>query len=147
MKLAARPLVPGSACGRLLTLSEPLSFWGGYDPGQGAIVDSHHPQRGGQLAGAIVALPASRGSSSTSAVLAEAIRLRTAPAGLILARPDGILALGAIVAEELYGHRCPIVVAEHGWPFAGLDGATASIRSDPSTMVGEIEIQDGETET
>jgi len=55
-------------------------------------------------------MPFGRGSSSSSTVLAEAIRLGTAPAAIVLLEPDPILALGAIVAKELYGRALPIVV-------------------------------------
>ena len=51
----------------------------------------------------------SRGSGSAPGGLAEAIRLRTAPAGIILVRPDINLAIGAAVAETLYGKPCPVL--------------------------------------
>jgi hypothetical protein len=43
-------------------------------------------------------------------VLAEAIRAGTAPAAIVLLEPDPIVALGAIVARELYGTAVPVVV-------------------------------------
>ena len=55
-------------------------------------------------------MPSGRGSSSSSYVLAEAIRAGTAPAAIVLREPDGIVALGAIVARELYGATIPVVV-------------------------------------
>ncbi len=55
-------------------------------------------------------MPSGRGSSSSSSVLAEAIRAGTAPAGIILLEPDGILVLGALVARELYGRSIPVIV-------------------------------------
>jgi len=55
-------------------------------------------------------MPSGRGSSSSASVLAEAARRSTAPAAIILCEPDLILAIGAAVAEELYGVRIPIVV-------------------------------------
>jgi uncharacterized protein len=91
-------------------LGEPLSFWGGYDPATGRIVDARHPQRGESLAGKVVLMPGGRGSSSSSAVLAEAIRAGSGPVAIVLRDADTIVALGAIVAEELYGRRCPVVV-------------------------------------
>ena len=56
-------------------------------------------------------MPSGRGSSSSATVLAESIRLGTGPAGIVLAEPDEIVAVGAIVAAELYGIAIPIVVA------------------------------------
>jgi predicted aconitase with swiveling domain len=93
-------------------LEEPLSFWGGVDPSSGRIVDIHHPQRGTTITGTILVLPGGRGSSSSSSVLAEAIRAETAPLAVVLAQPDDILVLGALVARELYGRSCPIVVLD-----------------------------------
>ena len=54
-------------------------------------------------AGRILVMRAGRGSSSGSSVLAEAIRAGTAPAAIVLAERDAILAVGAMVAAELYG--------------------------------------------
>ena len=51
----------------------------------------------------------SRGSGSAPGGLAEAIRLGTAPAGIILVKPDINLAIGAAVAETLYGKSCPVL--------------------------------------
>ena len=104
-------LVPGVGTGEALLLDEPLSFWGGLDPATGRLIDAHHPQLGAMLTGRVLAMPSGRGSSSSSYVFAEAIRAGTAPAGVILAEPDPILALGAIVAAELYGVAVPVVVA------------------------------------
>ena len=56
-------------------------------------------------------MPHGRGSSSSSSVLAEAIRLDTAPAGLMLDEPDHIITIGALVANRLYGKRVPVIVA------------------------------------
>jgi uncharacterized protein len=103
-------LAPGGTTGRALVLSQPLSLWGGLDPANGDLIDPHHPQRGARLAGRIVIMPAVRGSSSSSSVLAEAVRSGHAPAAFILGEPDLILAVGAAVAEELYGARVPIIV-------------------------------------
>ncbi|HEU4865626.1 MAG TPA: DUF126 domain-containing protein [Actinomycetota bacterium] len=106
----ARTLVAGTAMGRALVLDEPLSFWGGIDPATGDIVDSRHPQHGQNVAGRILVMPSGRGSSSSSSVLAEAIRAGTAPAAIVLGEADPILALGAIVARELFGTTIPVIV-------------------------------------
>lgn len=105
-----RHLVGGSAAGELLTLTAPISLWGGLDPETGMIIDQNHPELGRRMTGMIVAMPFGRGSSSSSSVLAEALRLGTGPAGFILDRPDSILVIGSLVAHRLYGTSCPIVV-------------------------------------
>jgi uncharacterized protein len=106
-----RALAPGSAKGAALVLSEPLSFWGGVDPANGTIIDRHHPQVGESIRGKVLVMPSGRGSSSSSSVLAETIRAGTGPAAIVLAEPDGILALGALVASTLYAKTTPVVVA------------------------------------
>lgn len=110
MSWTGRTLVPGGVTAPVLLLGEPLSFWGGMDPHDGRIIDRNHPQHGTALTGRVVAMAAGRGSSSSSSVLAEAIRLGTAPAALVLGEPDAIIALGALAAAELYGVHLPIVV-------------------------------------
>lgn len=109
--MEATRLVEGSASGDALVLDEPLSFWGGLDPLTGEIVEVNHPQRGQRVTGRILVMPSGRGSSSSATVLAEAIRLGTGPAGIVLGEPDQIIAIGALVAAELYGTRIPVVVA------------------------------------
>lgn len=106
----AHALAAGDAAGPALVLTAPISFWGGVEATTGRIIDRAHPQHGASVAQCILVLPGGRGSSSSSAVLAEAIRLGTAPRGIVLGAPDPILTVGAIVARFLYGLACPIVV-------------------------------------
>jgi uncharacterized protein len=102
-------LTRGRVTAPLISLAEPLSFWGGFDAATGKIIDHRHPDLGRCLSGAIVRMTAARGSSSGSSVLAEAIRTGTAPAGFIVRERDAILLLAALVADELYGKPCVIV--------------------------------------
>jgi predicted aconitase with swiveling domain len=114
VRLAAHVLCPGEASGPLLVLAEPLSFWGGFDPRTGVILDTHHPQCGLRISGSILLMPQTRGSGSAPGALAEAIRCRTAPLGIVLRRRDVNLAIGSIVAGSLYGTACPILTLESG---------------------------------
>ena len=114
-ELKGRNLVAGAASGPLLVLDEPLSFWGGLDPETAEIIDRRHPQSGMRVAGSVLAMPSGRGSSSGSSVLAEAVRRGTAPVAILLREADEIVALGAIVAAELYGIACPVVVLGEGY--------------------------------
>ena len=84
MKITGRWLHGESISGQILRLDEPLSFWGGLDPSTGEIIDQAHPQAGASMAGAVVAMPGSRGSSGTPGVLGEALRTGAGPAALIV---------------------------------------------------------------
>jgi uncharacterized protein len=103
-------LTPGEARGQPILLQTPLSFWGGFDSATGQIIDQHHPDHGITLSGCILMMESGRGSSSGSSVLAEAIRAGTAPAAILLRQRDAIIVTGAIVAAELYGINCPVVL-------------------------------------
>ena len=115
-----RVLVAGAAEGAALVSREPLSFWGGYDQNTGEIIDRRHPLSGAMAAGCILAVPSTRGSSTTTAVLLEAIRLGTAPAALLTAGADSFLALASIVADELYQKPLPVIALNPG-DFARLE--------------------------
>jgi len=125
--VSGRLIAPGRARARALVLDEPLSLWGGLDPATGRVIELRHPQHGARVTGRVLVLPAARGSSSSASVLAEAIRAGTAPAAIVLGEPDLILALGAAVAEELYGVQIPILVLPAADLAAIQDGATVDI--------------------
>jgi hypothetical protein len=115
------PVVSGTAEGLALVSSEPLSFWGGYDYHSGEIIDRRHPLSGSVAVGCILAVPFSRGSSTTAAVLLEAARAGTAPAAIITTGPDSFFVLASIVARELYGPEAAIpIVAVSREEFARL---------------------------
>ncbi|MEC7908692.1 MAG: DUF126 domain-containing protein [Actinomycetota bacterium] len=105
-------LVSGKANGEVLKLDEPLSFWGGVDPKTGEITDLRHPQGGMSVKGKVLMMPFGRGSSSGSSVIAEGVRSGSGPAGIIMMEADEIIALGSIVADEIYGKAMPVVVVE-----------------------------------
>lgn len=135
MRLVVEALVAGSATGRALVLDEPLSFWGGVDPHSGEIIDRHHPQSGAMTRGTILCMPHGRGSSSASNVLLECIRSGSGPAGIVMREPDSIVALGAIVAAELYPDRpCPVVVLGDSYESI-VDGASVAIDT-PHLVIG-----------
>jgi cis-L-3-hydroxyproline dehydratase len=104
-----RVVVAGSAEGEALVTHEALSFWGGYDFQTGTIIDKHHPLAGVSAAGRILAVPFSKGSSTTTAVLLEAVRAGTAPAAILTTDADSFFALASIVAGVMYGRSFPVV--------------------------------------
>ena len=130
-----------SITGSALVLDEALSFWGGIDPASGEIIDAHHPQRGANVRGRILVMPSARGSSSSASVLAEAVRAGTAPTAIVLGEPDLILAIGSVVAEELYGLRVPVINVDDATLHAITDEAV--VRIGPDDAVGFVPPTDG----
>lgn len=133
---AAKAYAPGVAEGLALVLAQELSFWGGIEVETGRIIDHSHPDLGRNVAGGILVMPSGRGSSSSSSVLAEAIRLGTGPLGIVLARPDPILTVASLVAQTLYGVRCPVVVC-------AIDGFASGDRlriSSTGTGAAQVEV-------
>lgn len=107
--LWGKAIIPGEARGAALVCNEPLSFWGGYDWKTGEIIDRRHMLSGAIATDRILAVPFTRGSSTTTAVLLEAIRAKTAPAALITTDTDFFFALASVVADEMYASPLPVV--------------------------------------
>ena len=137
-----RILHAGTATGPVLRLDEPVSFWGGVDPETGTIIDRAHPQVGASMAGAVVVMPGSRGSSGTPGVLGEALRRGTGPAALIITKADVNLIAGTIVAAALYDVHCPIVQVDDDVLTSLASASTITVAT-----VGELIVDDGTSES
>ena len=109
VRIEGRCLVEGATQGTLLFADVGLSFWGGVDPASGEVIDRHHPLSGERLAGRVLAIPGGRGSCTGSSVLMELISNGHAPAALVLAEVDEILALGVLVAQVIFQRSLPVV--------------------------------------
>lgn len=133
--LSGQPVVPGHAAGRAVVLHQPLSLWGGFSPRTGEIIDRRHDRSGTLVGGTVLVLPHGKGSSTASAVLLEAIRAGCAPAAIITRQADPILALGAIVAEQLYGTTVPMVVLASDDYSSLADGDDLAIEPDGTVRV------------
>ena len=105
------------------------------DPHTGRVGDPHHPQFGASVTGRILIMPSGRGSSSSSSVLAEAVRLGTAPLAILLAEPDEILMLGALVAQHLYARTCPVLVLPEAAGGAVATGDHVAVSADGTVTV------------
>ena len=114
---------------------EPLSFWGGYDWQTGEITDRRHPLSGQIAAGRVLCLPFTRGSSTTTAVLLEAIRNGTAPVAILTTASDFFFALASVVADELYTRPVPLIALKAN-DFALLSsGDKLVIKQDGSVFI------------
>jgi len=107
--IEGKSFIQGTASGVALATSEPLSFWGGYDWKTGEIIDRRHPLSGMIAKDKILVIPFTRGSSTTTAVLLEAIRAKTAPKAIITTATDFFFALASVVADELYQMPIPLI--------------------------------------
>jgi len=133
--MRGRPVVAGRASGEALASVEPLSFWGGYEYRTGEIIDRRHPLSGHIAAGRVLAIPFARGSSTTTAVLLEAVKAGTAPAAILTTGVDSFFALASIVADEMYGKSIPVVALPPD-DFASLKtGQQIEVRPDGTVEV------------
>ena len=109
LTIQGKAFIAGSTNGPALVSNEPLSFWGGYDWKNGEIIDRRHSLSGMVAKGKILAVPFTRGSSTTTAVLLESIRAGTAPNAIITTATDFFFALASVVADELYANPIPLI--------------------------------------
>ena len=123
-------IIPGNVTAEVLAAEEPLSFWGGYSQETGEIIDRRHPLSGQNAAGRILAVPFSRGSSTTTAVLLESLRAKTAPAAILTSTPDAFFALASIIADELYQSPIPLLVISQADLFSLLTGDRLRITAE-----------------
>ena len=107
--IQGRVLIPGQASGLALVLDETLSFWGGFNPVNGEIIDVHHPQYQQHVGQSILCIPKSRGSAGTPAAIAETLRNGSGPTAFILANPDTNISVGVMVANRLYELEVPVI--------------------------------------
>ena len=124
-------ILAGSGAGPLVVLAKPISLWGGVEPSTGRIIDPRHPDHGKDISGSVLVLPATIGSSSSSAIMLELLRQRHAPAAVVLGRVDAILTLGIIVAREMGYPTIPVItlaaedlarLPSQGWATVSGDG-------------------------
>jgi predicted aconitase with swiveling domain len=128
--LQSEVLLAGCAQGAVLKLTDPISFWGGVDPVSGKIIHRQHPQYGESVAGKILAMHRSIGSSSGSSILLELFRVGCAPAGIILTEADLVVSLGVVVAKEMGFEKIPVVCIQSS-EFAALpEAVTISISGE-----------------
>ena len=109
MSIKARVIFKGTAAGPVLWLDEPLSFWGGFDPATGIIIDNNHSQKGQCIKDMILVMPSTRGSGGTPGGVAEAVRNGSGPAAIIMKIADANVMIGAAVAQKLYTLTCPVL--------------------------------------
>ena len=137
--VTARTLCVGVAVGPVIRLDAPLSLWGGIDVKTGSIVETRHPQVGVCLAGNVVVMPGTHGSSGGGSVLLECLAQKTSAAAWILTVPSDILLVGALVARELYGVKLPVVLTSPDAVAAIADGIRVRVNAiQVEAVISEI---------
>lgn len=109
--IRGRAVVRGRAEGPALVADATLSFWGEVDPVSGKVIGKGHPLEGQSLAGRVLVIRSTRGSSATPMVLNLARLEGVAPAAFLNVEVDSLAALGAIV------NRIPLVTELEQDPF------------------------------
>jgi len=89
----------GHAEGEALVSPEPIGFLGGVDPDTGVVTEAGHPLEGECVAGRVLIFPTGKGSTVGSYTLYRLARARLAPAAIVNAEADPVVAVGAIIAE------------------------------------------------
>jgi len=99
MKLRGRVIRQGRAEGEALVSQQSISFFGGIDPESGVIVEAGHELVGKSITDKILVFPRGKGSTVGSYTLYRLRRKGLAPAGIINAESEAIVAVGAIIAD------------------------------------------------
>ena len=97
--LTGRVIKAGHAEGEALVSREPIGFFGGVDPETGVVIDVGHPLQGECVAGRVLVFPTGKGSTVGSYILYRLKSSGVAPAAIINAESEPIVAVGAIISE------------------------------------------------
>jgi predicted aconitase with swiveling domain len=99
VELLGRVIKAGTAEGIALVSAQPVGFLGGVDPETGAVIESGHPLEGETVAGRVLVFPTGKGSTVGSYTLYRMSKAGTAPAAIVNAESEAIVAVGAIISD------------------------------------------------
>ena len=99
IRILARVVKAGRAEGEALVSPDPIGFLGGVDPDTGVVIETGHPLEGECVAGRVLVFPTGKGSTVGSYTLYRLARNGLAPAAIVNAESDPVVAVGAVIAE------------------------------------------------
>ena len=99
MQMQGRTIKAGKAEGIALVSPEPIGFLGGVDPETGLVVEPGHALQGECVTGRVLVFPTGKGSTVGSYTLYRMAVSGTAPAAIVNAESEAIVAVGAIIAD------------------------------------------------
>jgi uncharacterized protein len=132
--IRGRGIAKGWGAGPMLVSPEPVSFLSGVDPKTGTIVEKGHPLQGENIAGKVLAFPYGKGSTVGSYVLYALSQNGHAPAAIINAEAEPIIATGAIIGRIPMIDRIEIPIKRLK------SGAYAEVNGDTGEMLYEGEL-------
>ncbi|MGD9144060.1 MAG: DUF126 domain-containing protein [Anaerolineae bacterium] len=99
LELQGRIIKSGQAEGLALVSPEAIGFLGGVDPETGTVIEPGHALEGQSMAGRVLVFPTGKGSTVGSYTLYRMAQAGTAPAAIINAESEAIVAVGAIISQ------------------------------------------------
>ena len=99
MILEGRKVSKGTAEGTALVSTEGISFYGGVEPETGKVVEKGHPLEGQAVTGKVLVFPTGKGSTVGSYTMYWLASNNLAPAAIVNAQSEAIVAVGAIISN------------------------------------------------
>jgi len=128
--IKGRSISRGIGKGIALVSKDAISFLGGIDPKTGMVVEAGHAIEGKCVAGRVLIFPRGKGSTVGSYVMLQLKKNGVAPAAIINAEAEPIIAVGAIIS------KIPMVdKLEKGALFALKDGMELQVDGEKGTVL------------
>lgn len=106
-----------------------IGFLGGVDPDSGVVVEPNHPLHGQSVAGRVLVFPTGKGSTVGSYTILRLARNGVAPAAMVNAESEAIVAVGAIIADIPMVDQVAIaLIRDDDWVV--VDGDTVEIHQE-----------------
>lgn len=129
MEIAGRSISRGIGKGAALVSKDAISFLGGIDPKTGVVVEAGHAIFGKCVAGKVLIFPRGKGSTVGSYVMLQLKKNGVAPAAIINAEAEPIIAVGAIIS------KIPMVDKLASDPFSIIkDGVEVEVDGEKGTV-------------
>lgn len=128
-RMQGRVIRAGRAEGRALVSSAPIGFLGGVDPDSGVVVEPNHPLHGQSVAGRVLVFPTGKGSTVGSYTILRLARNGVAPAAMVNAESEAIVAVGAIIADIPMIDQVAIGLINDG-DWVVVDGASLELHQE-----------------
>jgi predicted aconitase with swiveling domain len=97
--MQGRTIKAGKAEGKALVSREPIGFLGGIDPETGRVIEPGHELQDERVTNRVLIFPTGKGSTVGSYTLYRMAVAGTAPAAIVNAESEAIVAVGAIIAD------------------------------------------------